>query len=208
MRGEGSKLAARGLRIIRPRRVVIELEDFCSESGSDVGEVFIENGVETFDCGVFAEAHEKSFVLNSAEREQCLPKGAKDRGIEIGTSDVEVRRNGIGLEFGQAAAILISGKLELAARCDSGISISQISAEPDRPGVHRKNAVVVSMGGLAGVLDRSPCGTGTCAKMATLHARGKLGLHEDFVHEGILGTTFTGRIRITSAANWQKAPER
>lgn len=76
----------------------------------------------------------------------------------------------------------------------AGISISQISAAPDRAGVDRKNAVVVSMGSRAGVLDRSPCGTGTCAKMATLHAKGKLGMHEDFVHEGILGTTFTGRL--------------
>ncbi len=75
-----------------------------------------------------------------------------------------------------------------------GVSISQISGEPSRPGVHRKNAVVVSTGTLAGVLDRSPCGTGTCAKMAVLHAKGKLPLHQDFVHEGILGTTFTGRL--------------
>ena len=74
----------------------------------------------------------------------------------------------------------------------SGVSISQISGEPSRPGVHRKNAVVVDTGTLAGVLDRSPCGTGTCAKMAVLHAKGKLPLHQDFVHEGILGTTFTG----------------
>ena len=75
-----------------------------------------------------------------------------------------------------------------------GVSISQISGEPSRPGVDRKNAVVVSTGTLAGVLDRSPCGTGTCAKMAVLHAKGKLPLHQDFVHEGILGTTFTGRL--------------
>ena len=45
-----------------------------------------------------------------------------------------------------------------------------------------------------GVIDRSPCGTGTCAKMATLHARGRLGLDEDFRHEGILDTVFTGRL--------------
>ena len=84
----------------------------------------------------------------------------------------------------------------------SGVSIGQLSGEASRPGVHRKNAVVVSTGELdwsrpaswTGVLDRSPCGTGTCAKMATLHAKGKLALHQDFVHEGILGTTFTGRL--------------
>lgn len=45
-----------------------------------------------------------------------------------------------------------------------------------------------------GALDRCPCGTGTCAKMATLHAKGKLKLNEPFRHEGILGTTFTGHL--------------
>jgi proline racemase len=45
-----------------------------------------------------------------------------------------------------------------------------------------------------GAIDRSPCGTGTCAKMATLYARGELRLNEDFRHEGILGTIFTGRL--------------
>ena len=76
----------------------------------------------------------------------------------------------------------------------AGVSIAQLSAPPMRPGSHRRNTVVVSTGKLAGVFDRSPCGTGTCAKMAALHAKGRLGLHQDFVHEGILGTTFTGRL--------------
>jgi len=75
-----------------------------------------------------------------------------------------------------------------------GVSISQISGPAAREGVDRRNAVVVSTGTLAGVLDRSPCGTGTCAKMAVLHAKGQLPLDRDFVHEGILGTTFTGRL--------------
>ena len=76
----------------------------------------------------------------------------------------------------------------------SGVSIAQISGEPWQPQSHRRNTVVVSTGKLAGVFDRSPCGTGTCAKMAVLHAKGKLPLGQDFVHEGILGTTFTGRL--------------
>jgi proline racemase len=46
-----------------------------------------------------------------------------------------------------------------------------------------------------GTLDRSPCGTGTSARMAGLHARGELAIGEDFVHESIIGTTFTGRLR-------------
>jgi proline racemase len=84
----------------------------------------------------------------------------------------------------------------------AGVTIAQLSGEPSRPDAHRKNTVVVSTGTLdwsrpsswTGALDRSPCGTGTCAKMAALHAKGKLPLDQDFVHEGILGTTFTGRL--------------
>jgi proline racemase len=38
-----------------------------------------------------------------------------------------------------------------------------------------------------GALDRSPCGTGTCARMAALHAKGKLPLNQPFAHEGIAG---------------------
>ena len=82
------------------------------------------------------------------------------------------------------------------------VSISQLSAPPVNPKAHRRNAVTVASGLLdwsrpstwTGVMDRSPCGTGTCAKMATLHARGLLGLNEDFVHESIIGTLFTGRL--------------
>lgn len=43
-------------------------------------------------------------------------------------------------------------------------------------------------------IDRSPCGTGTSAKMALLHHRGQLALDQPFVNAGILGTTFEGRL--------------
>jgi proline racemase len=84
----------------------------------------------------------------------------------------------------------------------AGITISQLSGPATHPAAHRKNGVVVSTGSVdwdrphtwAGVLDRSPCGTGTCAKMAVLHAKGELGLNEDFVHESVIGTLFTGRL--------------
>ncbi|KAJ4002805.1 hypothetical protein NW752_009460 [Fusarium irregulare] len=54
-----------------------------------------------------------------------------------------------------------------------------------------KNTVVVS----PGRLDRSPCGTGTCARMAVLHARGQLKVGETFKHRSIIGTEFTSHIR-------------
>jgi len=84
----------------------------------------------------------------------------------------------------------------------AGVTIAQLSAPPTHPDAHAKNAVTVSIGKLdwerpatwTGALDRSPCGTGTCAKMATLYAKGKLAMNQDFRHEGILGTIFTGRL--------------
>ena len=45
-----------------------------------------------------------------------------------------------------------------------------------------------------GWFDRSPCGTGTCARMAQLHARGLLEIEQDFVNESFIGTRFTGRL--------------
>jgi proline racemase len=84
----------------------------------------------------------------------------------------------------------------------SGVTIAQLSGPPSRADADARNAVTVSTGKLdwnrpstwTGVIDRSPCGTGTCAKMAALHAKGRLGLNQDFRHEGILGTVFTGRL--------------
>lgn len=43
-------------------------------------------------------------------------------------------------------------------------------------------------------IDRSPCGTGTSARMAQWHAKGKLKKGEEFIHESIIGSKFTGRI--------------
>lgn len=82
------------------------------------------------------------------------------------------------------------------------VSISQLTGPPTHPEATHKNAVTVASGELdwerpgswTGVLDRSPCGTGTCARMAVLHARGELSLHEDMIHESILGTLFSGRL--------------
>lgn len=81
-----------------------------------------------------------------------------------------------------------------------GVTIAQLTGPPTNPDAVAKNAVVVSTGELdwnlpatwTGAIDRSPCGTGTCARMAVNHAKGKLSLNQPFPHEGILGTIFTG----------------
>ncbi|CAI7652271.1 unnamed protein product [Penicillium palitans] len=56
------------------------------------------------------------------------------------------------------------------------------------------NTVVVS----PGRFDRSPCGTGTCARLAVLHVRGQLVEGEVFKHRSIIGTEFTSHIRGTT----------
>lgn len=61
---------------------------------------------------------------------------------------------------------------------------------PTVPGADARNAVVI----LPGSIDRSPCGTGTSAKLAVLHAKGELKRDQDYVHESIIGTTFQARI--------------
>ncbi len=71
-----------------------------------------------------------------------------------------------------------------------GVSHVMFTAPPTNARAHGKNMVLYGPGGL----DRSPCGTGTSARMAMLHARGQLPLEQDFVHESTLGSLFTGRL--------------
>ena len=84
----------------------------------------------------------------------------------------------------------------------AGITIGQVSGPAHDPRNSWRNATTVSTRTLdwnkpatwTGVLDRSPCGTGTSAKMAVLHAKGQLAPGQDFRHESIVSTVFTGRI--------------
>ena len=66
----------------------------------------------------------------------------------------------------------------------------QFSGQPSLPDAHARNMVYLPPDSA----DRSPCGTGTCARMATLHARGQLPLHQDFGHESIVSSLFVGRL--------------
>ena len=61
---------------------------------------------------------------------------------------------------------------------------------PGEDGANARNATAIH----PGWLDRSPCGTGTSARMAALHARGELAIGQEFVNESIIGSRFTGRL--------------
>jgi len=71
---------------------------------------------------------------------------------------------------------------------DEVIDHIEISAAPARADADSRNYVLCS----GGEYDRSPCGTGTSATMAALHARGELALGAPWRQEGIAGGLFTG----------------
>lgn len=76
----------------------------------------------------------------------------------------------------------------------AGVSHVLWTGAPTREEAHARNAVFYG----EGAIDRSPCGTGTSARMAQLAARGDLSPGDAFVHESIIGSLFHGRVESTS----------
>ncbi|HLR75396.1 MAG TPA: proline racemase family protein [Virgibacillus sp.] len=72
----------------------------------------------------------------------------------------------------------------------NGLTHMEFFTDPIHPEADIKNTVVVPPGGI----DRSPCGTGTSAKLAVMHAKGEIKKHEQFVHESIVGSLFKARV--------------
>jgi 4-hydroxyproline epimerase len=75
-----------------------------------------------------------------------------------------------------------------------GVSHVQWTGEPRDPKAHGRNAVFYG----ERAIDRSPCGTGTSARMAQLAAKGRLKIGDSFIHESVIGTLFDGRVESTS----------
>ncbi|MGA9118608.1 MAG: proline racemase family protein, partial [Bacteroidota bacterium] len=71
-----------------------------------------------------------------------------------------------------------------------GCSHIQWTGQPHNPEAHGRNAVFYG----DKAIDRSPCGTGTSARLAQLAAKGRLKRGDVFVHESIIGSLFTGRV--------------
>ena len=66
---------------------------------------------------------------------------------------------------------------------------------PDGADLAQRNVTIFA----DGEVDRSPCGSGTSARLAVLHHRGQLAIDEVLCHEGIVGTRFSGRVLATTA---------
>ncbi|HEX9709080.1 MAG TPA: proline racemase family protein [Candidatus Thermoplasmatota archaeon] len=115
---------------------------------------------------------------------------------------VEAAPLGLALEPREAARIVEVGeRLRAAIEAEvplvhpegdqsKGLLYVQFYGPPRDPRAHLRNAVVVAPAGL----DRSPCGTGTSARLANLWARGGIVLSREFVHESIIGTLFQARV--------------
>lgn len=142
-----------------------------------------------------------------------------DRPVEVaghGTVNVDVAYGGMIYALIDARSLgfeIVPGEardlVEVGERIKKAAAEQVPVAHPDNPEIHTinqtlfagplriengvrraRNTVIVS----PGRHDRSPCGTGTSARLAVMHARGQIGVEEAFVHESIIGTTFTGRI--------------
>jgi proline racemase len=140
---------------------------------------------------------------------------------------VQARAADMGVSLGpdHAPAIARAGSALLAAAREqvpvahperpevNEISLVMLHGPTATPGASGRNSVVLPAGRITtddpsswrGTLDRSPCGTGTSARMAALHARGELGLNQSFVHEGVLGTTFLGMLHERTTVGGREA---
>ncbi len=114
---------------------------------------------------------------------------------------VEAASVGLAPEPDQAQALIDAGLAVMAA-----INAVRLPVHPEDERISGCRHVVLYAPGHDGAdaraataihpgwLDRSPCGTGTSARIAQLHARGELGVDDAFVNESLIGTRFTGRV--------------
>lgn len=73
----------------------------------------------------------------------------------------------------------------------TSVDLAELYCPTSTPGCDMRNVVIFG----DYMADRSPCGTGTSAKLATLYKRGKIGIGEPFVYESFIKTTFKGVIK-------------
>jgi len=118
---------------------------------------------------------------------------------------IEPQANFSGLEQFSAAQVLrysplVREAINKVATCVhpedasvNGISHVMWTGKPNKQDSSAANAVFYG----SGAIDRSPCGTGTSARMAQLHAKGLLKEDEEFIHESIIGSQFVGRVEST-----------
>jgi proline racemase len=99
----------------------------------------------------------------------------------------DLRRVGMEIKRAIEASQPVTHPLESGLK---GVYGTIFTGPPNDPNAHLRNVTIFA----DAEVDRSPCGTGTAAVMAVLDAMGLIGDDARFVHESLIGTTFTGRI--------------
>jgi proline racemase len=111
---------------------------------------------------------------------------------KLGTS---VRKERVGelIGLGMEVKRAVEAKIDVVHPLEPelhGIYGTIISDDAQTPGGDGRNITIFA----ESEVDRSPCGTGTSAKLANLFAKGKIGLDSPYVHESVIDTIMTGRI--------------
>lgn len=124
------------------------------------------------------------------------PQGAYNGLDELGAARI--------LQLSPIIRQLVQARIEPVHPLDSsirGVSHVMWTDAPKSEGAHGRNAVFYG----DKAIDRSPCGTGTSARMAQLHAKGKLKAGDAFVHESYILSRFIGRVEAETEIGGQRA---
>lgn len=125
---------------------------------------------------------------------------ASDLGIPIDPRrGRDLTRAGALVKLAALEQVEVSHPLEPSI---SGVSLVLMHSGDRKPGEVARNANFLQSAPIlrhdpatwSGTLDRSPCGTGTSARMAALHARGQLAIGEEFRHRSVIDSEFSGRL--------------
>jgi proline racemase len=113
---------------------------------------------------------------------------AESAGLALRPDNLgELKRHGMLIKDAVEAALQVVHPAEPGLR---GIYGTIFTGPPATDAAHLRNVTIFA----DAEVDRSPCGTGTCAVMAVLAAMGLLDAEQTFVHESLIGTQFRGRI--------------
>lgn len=123
---------------------------------------------------------------------------ASDLGLDICPENAN-KLSSIGMKILNAVNEQVYVRHPVLSHIDT-VDLVEIYGQAKNPKADLQNVVVFG----EGQLDRSPCGTGTSAKIAALYAKGQLSLNEEFVYESITGTMFKAKaIRETMIGDYK-----
>jgi trans-L-3-hydroxyproline dehydratase len=107
------------------------------------------------------------------------------------------------IAFGMAVKQAVEAQLEVVHPLDAGLHgiYGTIITGAPSDGCDGRNVTIFA----DGEVDRSPCGTGTAARLAWLHTQGELPAGRPYVHESITGSRFTGRVLRETAVGDRRA---